>query len=449
VTTGVSSKESVHARLYLSVAKQAQDDSVTLQKWLGQIERAWTYALKDPRETLDFVQAMGKFFQRRGMRRQYIDWATRGVKAAERLGDLQAKAELLTNIGLTWNELGETHRGLTRLRQALEIRQNPADEAATRHNIALILMERFDDATGARRELQRALRLTRKAHARTGEAAVLATIAALEAHDGHIDLAFNRLSESLAIYEELKDKEGIGKNLNSRGTLLADVGRQDEAITAYEKSLAINPDHPSERAKALNNLAVLYAQRGDHDLALKTYKDAAACDEEAGTKGGLHSVLENIGCLYTDLERFDEARPYFRRALTVADEMDSRAHRAMTLTSMALSEAALGNVKGALGGLDEALKVHEDPSWRAASLQFRALILMDYRSAPAQAIPLLRRALKIQRRLELVEAAARTQDALEKAQDALPRKERPTASRPPAHRAFRSRQRGRTHTLRS
>jgi Flp pilus assembly protein TadD len=76
-----------------------------------------------------------------------------------------------------------------------------------------------------------------------------------------------------------------------RAVLLNDLGRGDDAIQGLEKLTEDFPDLP----EPYNNLAVLYAARGDYDKA------KAALDQALRLRPGYATALENLGDVYAAL----------------------------------------------------------------------------------------------------------------------------------------------------
>jgi Flp pilus assembly protein TadD len=76
-----------------------------------------------------------------------------------------------------------------------------------------------------------------------------------------------------------------------RAVILGDLGRDDDAIPALERLTEDFPDLP----EPYNNLAVLYAARGDYDKA------KAALDQALRLRPSYATALENLGDVYAAL----------------------------------------------------------------------------------------------------------------------------------------------------
>jgi len=85
--------------------------------------------------------------------------------------------------------------------------------------------------------------------------------------------------------------------ISARGTVLAKEGKYREAITFYQKALALSQDQPS----VLNNLAMAHAMSGD----------AAAAEQilrQLEIKGGTPKTRQNLALVLSLQGKFDEAK---------------------------------------------------------------------------------------------------------------------------------------------
>jgi tetratricopeptide (TPR) repeat protein len=107
---------------------------------------------------------------------------------------------------------------------------------------------------------------------------------------------------------------------HTRGAALASLGRQDEAIRAYQRSLSRTP-HP----KTLRNLGTLYGKKGRHEEALRYLRQAAQIrpDDPA--------LLGDLGVALWENRLYEEAREVWLRALKL-DPYDERLRNFLELS---------------------------------------------------------------------------------------------------------------------
>ncbi len=94
---------------------------------------------------------------------------------------------------------------------------------------------------------------------------------------------------------------------NAIGDCLADLGRLDEALAAYQ--IGIESGRPDLRARGYRGVGRVCEKRGDADAALAAYQNSVAAD---ATIAGLHG---RIGWLHKTADRPDDAVASFTRAV--------------------------------------------------------------------------------------------------------------------------------------
>ncbi|MCU0254652.1 MAG: tetratricopeptide repeat protein, partial [Acidobacteria bacterium] len=171
------------------------------------------------------------------------------------------RADLLHNVGLAWQALGDAARAEAAYRGALAaIPDHPA--AAT--NLGNLLF-----AAGKTTEAEALLR------------------AALAAEPGVADRSYNLAN------------------------LLAATGRPEEAAALYREALRLDP----QSAGASNNLGRELAAKGDHAAAVAAYQRALAAAP------GNAAAWHNLGLSLEALGRATEAEAAYRRAIEAAPEL--------------------------------------------------------------------------------------------------------------------------------
>jgi tetratricopeptide (TPR) repeat protein len=148
-------------------------------------------------------------------------------------------------------------------------------------------------------------------------------------------------------------------HFHSLGYLLYTEDRQ-RAVQMYQRALqgkekAWGPEHTST-LDTVNNLGALYADLGRLDEAEKMYQRALQGYEKAW--GPEHtstlSTVNNLGNLYADLGRLDEAEKMYQRALQGYEKAWGPEH-----TSTLDTVNNLGNLYADLGRLSEAEKMYQ------------------------------------------------------------------------------------------
>ncbi|MDB3865827.1 tetratricopeptide repeat protein, partial [Amylibacter sp.] len=119
---------------------------------------------------------------------------------------------------------------------------------------------------------------------------------------------------------------------NNIGNALQGQGKLDEAIEAYNKTLALKPDY----AEAYNNMGNALKDQGKLEEAIRAYKNALSIKpDHAGTYNNMGNVLKDQG-------KLDEAITSLNKALSIKPDY-------------AVAYNNMGNVLKDQGKLDEAI----------------------------------------------------------------------------------------------
>ncbi len=179
----------------------------------------------------------------------------------------------------------------------------------------------------------------------------------------------------------LADAENAGDRMaqlaieSERMGLFRKRGRRDDAFAAAESALRLlaDPDIADSltAATAYVNIATVYKTFSMPEKALSWFMKARPVYEKYLKDGDvrLGGLYNNLALALADLERFDEARGYYRRALTV------------------MKQAAGGELEQAvtwlnLADLETAEKGYEEAEDRVQTCLDRARLLLDTPSLP-------------------------------------------------------------------
>jgi len=135
-----------------------------------------------------------------------------------------------------------------------------------------------------------------------------------------VDAVAGRAPELAVKYLQrvLGGKRVLGRDdlihFNRLGIILRGQGKWREAVEVYERALAIVRDDPAIHY----NMGLAYWEGGERMTALGSFEAALALDQAFFT--GSVGVALNLGSLYLDLRRYDDAVPFFEHVLTLDPE---------------------------------------------------------------------------------------------------------------------------------
>jgi len=195
----------------------------------------------------------------------------------------------LSNLALTWWDLGRPDRALPLLERALAIDEHSngpdAPDVGSSMNAVAIMLQELGRAEQARPLLERALTITETAYG-----------------PDHPQLVYP---------------------LNNLGEVLRELGRAEQARPLLERALTITetaygPDHP-QLGLVLNNLGEVLRELGRAEQARPLLERALTITKTAygPDQPQLGLVLNNLGLTLRELGRAEQARPLLERALTI------------------------------------------------------------------------------------------------------------------------------------
>ena len=257
-------------------------------------------------------------------------------------------------VGLLWPfwwHHGHLHEGRRWLEDVLAISgdMRTTDRAHTLDGAGVLAADQGDYARAAALH-EESLALWRDLGDRQGIAAALNNGGSVLQQQGDHFRAAALHEESLALWRDLGDRQGIAKALNQLGCLAwANGGDYDRAAALLTESLALRHDLGDTRgiAIALNNLGLVAFQRGDHDRARALLTESLALRRDLGDTRGVAISLGNIGHLASQQGNYDDATALLTESLTLRRDLGDTRGIAECLASLAAVAVAQGQAERA------------------------------------------------------------------------------------------------------
>ena len=160
--------------------------------------------------------------------------------------------------------------------------------------------------------------------------------------DSGLDLLIDELLSYIA-QREAEDKQD--SSLATFYTLLAKAYSKDKqvdlAIATWQKAIALQQDLKLSLplAHSLNNLGILYCQQEKYNQAEPLFKQSLALGQELLGENHLDvaSSLNNLAEMYSSQRRYEEAEPLFKQALAMRQKLlgDHHSDVAFSLNNLA------------------------------------------------------------------------------------------------------------------
>ncbi len=173
----------------------------------------------------------------------------------------------------------------------------------------------------------------------------------------------NNYSEALNQYKQALEITYIKKDksicLNNIGIIYQNLGVYEKALEYLNRALVINKELNDDYSisKVLNNIGAAHRTRGltydtQGDIlqaqdfyykALNSFRESLKLAEKNKDPETQVEVLNNIGTIYSDLERYSEALKYFQMSYEKAEEISNYEGMGMTLTNIGIVHYYLDN----------------------------------------------------------------------------------------------------------
>lgn len=129
---------------------------------------------------------------------------------------------------------------------------------------------------------------------------------------------------ALAVSEQIGDEAGRGRAINTLATIQWNRGEHDNAQQLYldARTSALRVGEARLASMTASNLGVIATVRGDDAEALRYYESGLAEARSAGLEDEAMNALVNLGLLHTHMRRFEDADHAFAQAKEIGTVVD-------------------------------------------------------------------------------------------------------------------------------
>ena len=264
------------------------------------------------------------------------DYLIRALVIANRLGNLQGRADAENALGIAQFELGRLDEARQRYQNAMDVRRQIGDErgvAAAGANIARIQLRQgqHDDA---RSGLQQALAIVERIGDRQTVANLHNEIGALEEREGRYHEALERYRQSLAILRDLGNQRTLAESYNNVGFTYYLLGDLDNAAVYAQQSMQLYQQTSNREGQMFTGqtIALLALARGEWQAAEKALLDMLGLAREFGDPLAEAVALGQLGRVAQYQGRYGAAQDSIRSGLEVLKSSgDARGLAELTL----------------------------------------------------------------------------------------------------------------------
>ena len=277
------------------------------------------------------------------------------------------RAEVLFRLGVCRYKLSSISTAIGLFGEALTLAERselPSD--LLRSNILgwrSRCYRRQRDWEAAREDVQRALELAEGLNDRRTAAQVFFQASLVAEREGHWVLARKYAERAKSYFEELADRENVGRLLNNLGGLTYLLGNPEEAVAYLKDSFRVALDTGSQpdAAHVMCSLAEVHLGMGDAEQA--ELEARQALELFGGRLDYLHEIGNAqlvLGRALLEQDRLNEAEEILRAADTSFEQLSSASHRAAAWVALGDLAATRGDDREAARHFRRAAETLQD-----------------------------------------------------------------------------------------
>ena len=130
----------------------------------------------------------------------------------------------------------------------------------------------------------------------------------------YLDDALLYYSRSLMLAIDLENESMQASVLNNIAVIYDNKGELDKALGYFEESLRLQTDE-KEKAITYNNIALIYEDKGDYQKAVEYFQKAIEIGERYGDYHRVSQRKLNLGVTYRKMKDYEKAEKYILEGL--------------------------------------------------------------------------------------------------------------------------------------
>ncbi len=265
-------------------------------------------------------------------------------------GDIETAARICAALRRFWYLRAHISEGRNWLAKALANKDSlpTALHARVLHAEGLLAWSQGDYAA-ARARSEESLAIWREIGDKQGVANMLHNLAVVEMAEGNYDTSRTLYEEVLGMFNELGEQWSAALALANLGIIALYTGDYAQAQQSLKESLALRRELGDTQgvAQSLNNLGTVSRCLGDYDAAYSLHEESLAIFRELGDKWSMALCLANLGFVELNKREYEEATALLKDGLETFRELGVKQGIATCLNGLAGVAAQSGDTKRA------------------------------------------------------------------------------------------------------
>lgn len=271
-----------------------------------------------------------------------------------------------------WYVRGYVTEGRKQLERALagaetlspEIRSTDATKSARARAMRSIgvLAHSQGDYEAAQTRYEDSLILFREANDKQGIADALGTLAWAAYSRADYGAARPLAEESLSVFRELGKKQQVASSLGNLGLIARCQGDYVAARQLHEESLGIARELGDRQgvSMSLMNLGWVAKQEGDWETARVMHEESLVIVRELGDKRGIALLLIHLGAVAHAQSDFETARSLIEESLALSQEVGDKQGIADSLNNLGIIAESMNDRETARSFLNQGLTLYQE-----------------------------------------------------------------------------------------
>jgi tetratricopeptide (TPR) repeat protein len=181
----------------------------------------------------------------------------------------------------------------------------------------------------------------------------------LRAEEGDFVRSIEELEQACAIFEQMNHLAGLSTALNALGATYDDVGRWQDAISCYGRSLEISNTIGDVRlsARASNNMALTLVGRGELQRARELLEHSSEQFRRIGSELEVADFTPNLAEVLLLQGYPQQALPIFHESIEIMERLNARLGLPEVLRLAAEASLEIGDFEQATTYAQDAIRV--------------------------------------------------------------------------------------------
>jgi predicted ATPase/predicted negative regulator of RcsB-dependent stress response len=275
-------------------------DAITEE--MENIRAAWVSA--EGKEVLHFIRYLHPYQERRGLWKEALDWANRGLEVAEAAGQTEEVGALLHTVGMLYRRFFMSQTAIDFLQRSLSIEETVGDQTAIARTHIEIGWSRF--------------------------------------RQNQWELARERFLVGQNIAEYLEDSLLLAMADHGFGLVALKQQKFEEALTHLERSWELTQRHGKDQtqlARISGDLGWIHSLLGNKTRSISLYKEAEATLERLGNQNDLIINLNDLAVAYFHFKEYAGALETYQKLLNLTE--DTEHTHLLSLVYLGIAEVQL------------------------------------------------------------------------------------------------------------